>query len=928
VPPLALDAAPAGLSIPAPPAVPGYEVLEVLGRGGMGVVYKARQLALDRLVALKVILAGPHASAEDVARFRREAEAVARLQHPHIVQIHEVGEHAGLPYFSLEYCDGGSLAARAKGAPLPARQAAQLVETLARAMHAAHQRGIVHRDLKPANVLFTADGVAKVTDFGLAKRLDDTAPQTATGAIVGTPSYMAPEQAWGKKQPVGPAADVYALGAVLYELLTGRPPFNAETPLDTVRQVMDEEPVSPRLVQPRTPRDLETICLKCLEKQPARRYASAEALADDLARFLRDEPITARPAGALERLGRWCRRNPKVAVLLTALAVVLVAGSTAVTALWLLAEDRREAAEQSLVRAESQQRRAEKQQSRAEAHLRKARAAVDKLTRVADEYLRPVPHMDKVRRRLLLEALQLDRQFLEEESDDPGVRRETALTHRRVGTIHTSLGDWKEAENHYRQAVRGFRKLTKDYPNKPDYRHELARELHNLGWLWTATQPRRAEAALGQARDLLEPLTTRLPGVPDYRESLARVHYQFGQLLHAQSGLGEAEAAYRRALRLQEELAAAHPRNPKYHDRLAATCYSLAMLNMRRGQLSPAQQLVERATRHERRAVAADPLHKDYRRFLAMQYQLAAAILKRQQQYPRAEATYQRARSLMERLAQDYPAMPEHPSRLGAVLNDLAIVQVIQHKDAEARRSIEQAITHQTAATRMNPKNFEYRRYQRHHYWNLASLLLLLGDHAAAAQAAAQLPQIVPGSQEYADAASFCADCAEGAEKDARLSERTRPAVVRQYAERVREFLKKAVDRGQGNLAAQNRLAWHLATMPPAFRNPVRALELAGQATNKDPGNGPYWTTLGAARYRVGDWTGAVAAIQKAMALLSGGDSYNWFFLAMANQRLGRKQEARKWYAQGTRWMDSVAPYECTLRRLRAEAAALLQIKN
>jgi WD40 repeat protein/tRNA A-37 threonylcarbamoyl transferase component Bud32 len=319
-------------------AVAGYDILAELGRGGMGVVYKARQVRLNRLVALKMILAGGHARAEDLARFSAEAEAVAGLRHPHIVQIYDVGEQAGLPYFSLEFVEGGTLEDRLDGTPWQGPRAAELVETLARAMHAAHERGIVHRDLKPANVLLTADGAPKITDFGLAKRLDRDSNQTRTGTIMGTPSYMAPEQAGGKKD-VGPAADTYALGAILYELLTGRPPFRAATPLDTVMQVVSQEPVPPAQLNARVPRDLETVCLKCLQKDPKKRYASALDLADDLRRFLGGEPIRARPVGQAERFGRWCRRNPVVAGLAGAVALALVAG-TVISSLFAVEADR------------------------------------------------------------------------------------------------------------------------------------------------------------------------------------------------------------------------------------------------------------------------------------------------------------------------------------------------------------------------------------------------------------------------------------------------------------------------------------------------------------------------------------------------------------------------------------------------------------
>jgi WD40 repeat protein/tRNA A-37 threonylcarbamoyl transferase component Bud32 len=311
------------------PAIPGYEILGELGRGGMGVVYKARQVKLNRTVAVKMILAGPFTGPEDLTRFRTEAEAAARLQHPNIVQVHEVGEQDGRPYVVLEYVDGGGLAARLGGTPLPAREAAELVETLARAMHYAHSRGVVHRDLKPANVLLTADGAPKVSDFGLAKRLDQSDGPTLSGSVVGTPSYMAPEQAAGKSKEIGPAADVYALGAILYELLTGRPPFHAATPLDTLYQVVHQDPVPVRRLNPANHRDLETVCLMCLEKDSARRYPSALALTEDLRRFLTHRPILARPAAAWERGWRWCRRNPAVAALLV-VAVGLLAATAAV----------------------------------------------------------------------------------------------------------------------------------------------------------------------------------------------------------------------------------------------------------------------------------------------------------------------------------------------------------------------------------------------------------------------------------------------------------------------------------------------------------------------------------------------------------------------------------------------------------------------
>jgi WD40 repeat protein/Flp pilus assembly protein TadD len=316
-----------------------YELLGEIARGGFGVVYRARQISLNRLVALKMILAGQLASSVDVLRFRTEAEAAANLEHPHIVPIYEVGERDGQHYFSMKLIEGGSLTPHLARLHKDHRAAALLLATTARAVHHAHQRGILHRDLKPGNILVDAAGQPHITDFGLAKRVTGVEPArlTQSGAIVGTPSYMAPEQASSKKQ-LTTAVDVYALGAILYELLTGRPPFQAETPLDTVLQVVEKEPERPRAIDSRIDRDLETICLKCLEKEPSRRYGSAQAFAEDLERWLAGEPILARPVGQLERAVKWARRRSAVAALLALVLVVTLLGVGLVTWKWQDAE--------------------------------------------------------------------------------------------------------------------------------------------------------------------------------------------------------------------------------------------------------------------------------------------------------------------------------------------------------------------------------------------------------------------------------------------------------------------------------------------------------------------------------------------------------------------------------------------------------------
>jgi WD40 repeat protein/tRNA A-37 threonylcarbamoyl transferase component Bud32 len=415
-----------------------YELIQEIARGGMGVVYKARQTSLNRTVAVKMILAGQLAGPEDVRRFLTEAEAAAALQHANIVPIYEVGEHLGQHYFSMAYVDGPSLAHLVRENPLPPRMAASLVQTVARAIQYAHDRGILHRDLKPSNVLLaravqpasSADRLAHdllpfepmITDFGLARRIEGGSELTGTGQVLGTPSYMPPEQAGARRGQVGPHSDVYSLGAILYELLTGRPPFRAATPLDTLLQVIDAEPVPPHSLNSRIPLDLETVCLKCLQKDPAKRYASAAALADDLARYLEGRPIIARPVGSAERLWRWARRNPIVAALTAALVLVLTAGLAATSLSLVATAQALSATKKAEADARAQKERADQKAEEATAAANRAqeeKARADAESRAAGRHLYAA-HMNLVERDWTegKSALVLDRMRLYDGRED------------------------------------------------------------------------------------------------------------------------------------------------------------------------------------------------------------------------------------------------------------------------------------------------------------------------------------------------------------------------------------------------------------------------------------------------------------------------------------------------------------------------------
>jgi serine/threonine-protein kinase len=512
-----------GPGSPTPPSllanlrVPGYQIEAELGRGGMGVVYRACQTELQRPVALKIILAGAHASPAHMERFRAEARVEARLQHPNIVGVYDIGEHEGVPYFSLELVEGGSLSDRARRQPQPPREAAQLVETLARAVHYAHERGIVHRDLKPANVLLMADGTPKIADFGLAKCLDDESGSTRTGSLLGTPSYMAPEQALGRHRTVGRATDVYALGAILYELLVGRPPFLAATMLDTVEQVRTEEPVPPTRLQPKLARDLETICLKCLQKDSRRRYATALELAEDLRRFQAGEPIKARPVASGERLWRWCRRNPRVAGLSAAVALLLVAITAgALVFAYQIDKKQRETeqaralavaatleAEQNAARALAESRRADASAHDANLRYNLALDALNVVVGKVQNQLENTPATEGVRTQILQAAMDVLKKSAEQGDASGLSERALASAHMILGNLLWETGKRDEAVKEFDACQRILTELYRTHP-----------ESDKATGNYAAVLCRQADIEGDHRRDL--PAARRL-----YREALA-----------------------------------------------------------------------------------------------------------------------------------------------------------------------------------------------------------------------------------------------------------------------------------------------------------------------------------------------------------------------------------------------------------------------
>jgi tetratricopeptide (TPR) repeat protein len=778
------------------PDAPGYRVLRRLGRGGMGEVYLARQAGTDRLVALKT----PRADAvlAELARFGAEAELVARLKHPGIVPVYEVGEADGRMFLAMEYCPGGSLADKLGGVPVPPRTAAVLTESIARAVHAAHQAGVIHRDLKPGNVLLSprseaADAadldayVPKVSDFGLARGVDDSRGLTKTGDVFGTPAYMPPEQAFGSARRLGPTADVYALGAILYELLTGRPPFHGTTTLDTLDQLHHHDPVPPARLQPTVPRDLDTICLKCLHKEPARRYPSADELADDLRRYLDGRPVLARPVGPSERLAKWVRRNPRVATLAGLLVAAVAAG---------------------LVGMAVYQVRLAGQRDRAVRHLRVALQSVDGLlTEVAEEDLAAEPLAEAKRRVLLKKALALCQELVGIEGDDPILREQVALAGKRVGDIQRQLGQYPEAWTAYRQALAQFEALAAAAPDRSDLvrhaadchnwlgevdrlsarpheaaeqyllarhsqqrvadsepantavRFELARSRYNLGLVYRDT------GQLSTARTELEGAVTLLGGLPaadvNRRWHLARANLNLGAVLRLLNEQGPAVTAYTEAIGLFEGLVRQAPARPTFRHELAKALINRANLRPKGEDPAVPTRLLLRARDLLTRLADDFPLTPEYRSDLALACNgLAAAAFARRD---RADAERWLVESVdaWRTLLTDFPAVPDYRAGLGMALGNLGRVRLARGglgfvavvgpvastgdaSNAAVAVVLEEGVRELTAALRVNPDQPDILSSLRQQCSDVAKLSARTGDTGLALRLADALAAELP----------------------------------------------------------------------------------------------------------------------------------------------------------------------------------------
>jgi len=730
---------------PAPAPVLGemvgnYELVAELARGGMGVVYTARQKNVQRIVALKMMRSGVRASASELQRFRAETEAVANLDHPNIVPIYEVGEHQGQPFYTMKLLEGGSLAGHIAALRTEPRAAARLLATVAQAVHYAHQRGILHRDLKPANILLAsgresadseppasggahpplAEWVPMVTDFGLAKRVEVDSSLTQSGAIIGTPSYMAPEQASRRKGAVTTAADVYGLGAILYEMLTGRPPFRADTLMDTLRLLLEQEPDLPQAINPKVDLDLQTICLKCLEKDPARRYPSAQALAQDLQRFAQGEPIQARPVSTVERTWRWCRRKPVPAALVAVLVLVFGGGLPLVTALWAHAAQQTREAERNLDLAKLQERKAkehadevieqkkkvEKEKGKAEDAQKKAEEekrkveesfhvahdAVNRFYVQIDSRLAHISGLQALRKELGQAALKYYQEFERLRGNDPALQVELAEVQARVARIIRDTGSKAAGLEAYLKAQATYEKLVAAEPNNAALRLELALTYSDVSAIHDALgHLAESVTELEKARGILEELAAADPKSIKLKKSLAGTYNNMAGFLRRNGKFRDALDQYQKAIALQKEVCTAQPKNIDYDRELAMYYGNVGTLYSGLNQEADALRSQERGHELRQKVYARDRSSPHHQMELAASYRGLGTWYRSNGKPAEAQPLLEESLKLLIPAAEANPSITSFQHDLAKTLHEMALVQRLVQQPADAMQSLGKA---------------------------------------------------------------------------------------------------------------------------------------------------------------------------------------------------------------------------------------------
>lgn len=648
------------------PEIPGYDVLEVLGRGGMGIVYKAIDRQLGRHVAIKMVAAGPMITESARGRFQSEARAVAVLQHPHIAQVYRAETIERRPYFVMEFIDGGPLSARIAGEPQPPRYAAELVAKLADAIQFSHEKNVLHRDLKPGNVLLTQAGEPKVADFGLAKFLDGDDSSTKTGEILGTPGYMSPEQAGGVVKNIGAGSDIYSLGAILYELLTGRPPFRTPDPLRTVLMVISEDPVPPRTLQPTVPKDLETICLKCLEKSPAKRYPTAGELSADLRRFLAGEPIQARPVGRIERAAKWVRRRPALATLIGVVGIGIV---TAFAATVYHTRQIEQALEATATERDRNKRLSNQGQ-------KLARFLITDLSPMLEN----LPGGSKPREQLAAELAAYLNQLEKDAEGNAELLTYLADAYQEVASVQGSpygnnRGATTESLKNYRKALALRTQLARAAPGEvlPQLRlyrcrAQIADVEFQLGKIAAATREYREIAAA------LEKLRTRHPRDDRILEEILEMYARLGDTLEAEDNIPRALAMYEKSLKRTDEFTGTSAANRRGHAAIRNRIhFRIGQLLEKLRRIDDAEKYFLRVYEYCKEDLKRQPADVASRNVISSVLVALGDISSNRKQLVEARTYYRQALTIRRQAARDDPYSDKPQVDLAVVLGRLGL---------------------------------------------------------------------------------------------------------------------------------------------------------------------------------------------------------------------------------------------------------------
>ncbi|WP_254508863.1 serine/threonine-protein kinase [Anatilimnocola floriformis] len=810
------------------PEIPGYELLEELGRGGMAVVYKARQLKPQRIVALKILHHPAIGDESWIARFRSEAEAVARLEHPHIVRMYEVGDAPRMSYLALEFIDGGTLAQRINGQPQNPRWTAETVATIARAMHFAHQLGIIHRDLKPGNILLQgASSQPRVTDFGLARRQDQD-NQTRTGDILGTPAYMAPEQATGVTRNISPACDVHALGVILYEMLTGLPPYRGVDVMDTLRLVMTADATPPRQLRPEIPRDLETICLKCLEKSPRQRYASAAELADELERYLRGETIITRPTTPWEKSYKWSRRHPAAALAIGVailIPLLIVAGL-----IWHNGQMSRELANTT------------EQRNRAEANLLGSQQAIDELlTELSTGHLANLPRSSPHRRQLLDWAYALCRQLQNENPNDTRLHLQSARAQRQMADIERLLGKFPAAAANYSDAIRKLTWISAHDASNALAHRELAAALNNAGLLAEQQgQTAAAERLFREVEEQWKDQAQRRAESADLTLSQAATQNNLGRLLMQLGQFDEADKAFQHALELYTKITSEKPDEPSLQLALNSCRVNFGNLLMARGDFAGAQKLFDHAQGQLVELLKTHHDNSELSAVLAVIENNRAAALSASEEIALAETAFARAQGLLAQLVRDFPADLAYREQLATSQLNLALLLSDNKREDEANSLIETARQTFELLAAEQPDSPDFRQ-------GLTKALSQLAHEQAQAdeQATAELTlrdalkmqqRLAEQFPERADVWSQLGLFQQSAAQ--LLAKRAANSDARRYWEQAIESQQRALKANEAAVAYRARLCDHLETFATwliAQGEPSAAAPISVQLAALDP---------------------------------------------------------------------------------------------